>query len=101
MPEAGQPEPAAAPAPVENDAEDAGEGEGPKLLSKKEKERLKKEKDKVSHISHCVVIRLSMHPRPGEEEGPGGCKESPTCRNGGGSGNNSSTAHTRTPCSCG
>jgi hypothetical protein len=31
-----------------NDAEDAEEGEGPKVLSKKEKERLKKEKEKVN-----------------------------------------------------
>jgi hypothetical protein len=55
--EAGQPEPTTAdpaPAPEEvNEAEDAEEGEGPKLLSKKEKERLKKEKEKVDYISLC------------------------------------------------
>jgi hypothetical protein len=37
----------AAPAAGANDAEDVETGEGPKLLSKKEKERLKKEKEKV------------------------------------------------------
>jgi hypothetical protein len=51
-PEASQPEPStgdAAPAAEGNDAEDAETGEGPKLLlSKKEKERLKKEKEKVT-----------------------------------------------------
>jgi len=53
-PEATQPEPAPVdptPGPDEaNDAEDAEEGDGPKLLSKKEKERLKKEKEKVNYI---------------------------------------------------
>jgi hypothetical protein len=33
-----------------NEGEDAEEGEGPKILSKKEKERLKKEKEKVDYI---------------------------------------------------
>ena len=51
-PEASQPEPTTGdptPGPDEaNDAEDAEEGEGPKILSKKEKERLKKEKEKVN-----------------------------------------------------
>jgi hypothetical protein len=37
----------AAPSAEANDAEDAETGEGPKILSKKEKERLKKEKEKV------------------------------------------------------
>jgi len=58
-PEAAQPEPASAdPAPAQeevNEAEDAEEGEGTKLLSKKEKERLKKEKEKVNYISFCVT----------------------------------------------
>jgi hypothetical protein len=48
--EASQPGPSigdAAPAAEANDAEDAETGEGSKLLSKKEKERLKKEKEKV------------------------------------------------------
>ena len=58
-PEAVQLEPATAdPAPAQeevNEASDAEEGEGPKLLSKKEKERLKKEKEKVNYISFCVV----------------------------------------------
>lgn len=57
--EAGQLEPTTAdpaPAPEEvNEVEDAEEGEGPKLLSKKEKERLKKEKEKVDYISRCVA----------------------------------------------
>jgi hypothetical protein len=51
VPEGSQPEPTARPGPDGvNDAGDA-EGEGPKLLSKKEKERLKKEKEKVS----CII----------------------------------------------
>jgi hypothetical protein len=58
-PEANQPEPTtAAPAPAQeeaNEANDAEEGEGPKILSKKEKERLKKEKEKVDYISLCVA----------------------------------------------
>jgi hypothetical protein len=37
------------------EAEDGEEGEGPKILSKKEKERLKKEKEKVNSISFCVA----------------------------------------------
>lgn len=53
-PEASQQEPATVDptlGPDEaDDAEDAEGGEGPKLLSKKEKERLKKEKEKVKHI---------------------------------------------------
>jgi hypothetical protein len=51
VPEASQSGPAtgdAAPAVEANDAEDAEAGEGSKLLSKKEKERLKKEKEKVT-----------------------------------------------------
>ena len=58
-PEGAQPELASAgPAPAQeevNEAEDAEEGEGPKVLSKKEKERLKKEKEKVDYISFCVA----------------------------------------------
>lgn len=50
-PEASQPEPTTGDRIDEaNDAEDAEEGEGPKILSKKEKERLKKEKEKVNFI---------------------------------------------------
>lgn len=53
-PEASQPEPATGdhtPGPDDaNDADDAEEGEGPKILSKKEKERLKKEKEKVNFL---------------------------------------------------
>jgi hypothetical protein len=41
-----------------NEVEDAEEGEGPKLLSKKEKERLKKDKEKVDYISLCVAESL-------------------------------------------
>jgi hypothetical protein len=59
-PEASQPEPATVdhtPGPDEaNDPEDAEEGEGPKLLSKKEKERLKKEKEKVNYINLCMAL---------------------------------------------
>jgi hypothetical protein len=53
------PEPTTAdPAPAleeVNEVEDVEEGEGPKLLSKKEKERLKKEKEKVDYFSLCVA----------------------------------------------
>ena len=59
-PEASQPEPATGDpthGPDEgNEAEDAEEGEGPKVLSKKEKERLKKEKEKVNFIWLCVSL---------------------------------------------
>jgi hypothetical protein len=58
--EAGHPEPTTGdptPGPDEaNDAEDVGEGEGHKILSKKEKERLKKEKEKVNFIRPCVTV---------------------------------------------
>jgi translation initiation factor 5B len=57
-PKASQPGPSTvdvAPTAEANDAEDAERGEGPKLLSKKEKERLKKEKEKVSQILLCMV----------------------------------------------
>jgi len=54
--QANLPEPATIdPTPALEDAEDAGEGEGTKLLSKKEKERLKKEKEKVNDISLCTT----------------------------------------------
>ena len=46
-----------------NDAEDPEEGEGPKVLSKKEKERLKKEKDKVNYIGLCMAV-VSDCPSP-------------------------------------
>jgi hypothetical protein len=59
-PEGSQPEPATVdpiPGPDEaNDEGDAEEGEGPKILSKKEKERLKKEKEKVNHIILCTAV---------------------------------------------
>jgi hypothetical protein len=60
VPEASQPEPpnvGPTPGPDEsNDAGDAEEGEGPKILSKKEKERLKKEKEKVRYIRLCTAV---------------------------------------------
>ena len=73
-PEAAQPEPTSAgPAPAQeevNEAEDVEEGEGPKVLSKKEKERLKKEKEKVNYIFFCLAestftssIRQRKRPR--------------------------------------
>lgn len=81
--EESQPEPpnvGPTPGPDEaNDAGDVEEGEGPKILSKKEKERLKKEKEKVRYIrlrkavaSDCLYLsrqkrrlrRLRRRPNP-------------------------------------
>lgn len=82
-------EPTAPPAPVAEDvadvadvAEEAGEDDGPKVLSKKEKERLKKEKDKVIS-SYVFPLTFCTDPHIiGKEEGASCRQESSSSNRG-------------------
>ena len=68
-----EPTPEAA-APKDDEAQD--DDGAPKLLSKKEKERLKKEKEKVRNILTWVYGNLITHIHSGKEEGASCCQKS-------------------------
>jgi hypothetical protein len=65
------------PAPEVQDDDNEEEGDGPKILSKKEKERLKKEREKVARPLQITSVN-PLTIVTGEEEGPNSCEES--CR---------------------
>ena len=63
----------APPANKDEDEEHADDG-APKILSKKEKEKLKKEREKVSETLPLIMFH-SIKSYAGQEEGTGCCKE--------------------------